>query len=973
MGDRFSSFLFAFTAKHNALSKTLLILSATFSFSAPGRKEAIRRGERTAVLLSQNKAFLTGRGTSTGLFFLLAILISSALGAQVPDSVARRLLMPTAIDTAVTGLDTLPPAGIDTALNVRISQDSLDAPVTYTMEDSMFIDVRNRLIHLYGGAQVDYLDISLKADHITLSWDKNIVEAEPLPDSTGRLAGFPEFSDGAQEFTAGRMRYNFRSRKGIVYEVRTTQEEVVVLGERSKFITEETSDTSRNDIIYTEGARFTTCTADHPHFAIRTSRAKVIPNQLAAIGPSNLEIMGVPLPLWLPFGFVPLKEGRSTGLLFPDDYSYSDSWGFGLENFGWFFPVGEHLNLSLLAKAYFKGTFGVSANATYRKRYRYNGSFRLGYDRIRTEDNEGFVSYIPGFSLALSHNQDAAAHPNRKIGGTINFSLNNINRQINNDFESVSRPTTNSNFNYSKNWTDLPISLTAGLSHSQNARTNSITVNFPQVRFQTQTIYPFRGQQRGGASKDWQALYKDFNLRYTNELRSTFEGSDSDFFSQQTFTEAQHGFRQDISGGTSFRLLRYLSLNPNFSYRDVTYARSQFQQLDRTTGVVIDTAFNEFGELVFDTSRFGRIDIDTLDGLRTFRTFSAGVSLNTQVFSTLQLGQGWLRGMRYTAKPSISFGYQPNYLNDRLGYYETVEDPNDPTNEILYSPFVGGIFGTPPRSERQMAVSYGLNNIFEAKLFNKRDSADNVIRIFDNFNLNGSYNFQADSLRWSPISASANTKFLKGLIRLSMRGTFDPYERAIVKGAVRRLNDQTTLSTSRVPFKLVDYSGTISTNITVKKIRELFQGQEEEVITDVEEEEQRRREEETQLFEETDFLSLLENFRISHNFNFRYDALDARSGRDTFSVTANSISLQGSIQLTDNMRINFGSIGYDFVRKSSTYPDLGFERDLHCWTASFRWAPTRNFYSLTIRVKPGALDFINVPYQRNRFDGRNSF
>ena len=908
-----------------------------------------------------------------GLFLVLLLCLGAALAAQVPDSVTRQLQSLSPIDTLPAGQDSLATGVADSSLNVRISPDSLDAPVSYTMEDSMYIDVKNRLIHLYGGAQVEYLEISLKADHIILSWDKNIVEAEPLPDSLGRPAGFPEFSDGAQQFTAGRMRYNFRTRKGIVYEVRTTQEDVVVLGERSKFISETTSDTSRTDIIYTEGARFTTCTADEPHFAIRTAKAKVIPNKLAAIGASNLEIMGVPTPLWLPFGFVPLKQGRSTGLLFPDDYSYSDVWGFGLENFGWFFPIGEHLNLSLLAKAYFKGTFGVSANATYRKRYRYNGSFRLGYDRVRTEDNEGFVSFIPGFSLALSHNQDAAAHPNRRIGGTINFSLNNIQRQIQNDFESVSRPTTNSNFNYSKNWSELPISLTAGLSHSQNARSNSITVNFPQVRFQTQTIYPFRGKQRGGATRDWQALYKDFNIRYTNELRSTFTGSDSNFFSPETFRESQHGFRQDISGGTSFRLLRYFSLNPSFNYSDATYLRSQVQELDRTRGVIIDTTFNEFGELVFDTLRFGEIDIDTLSGLRTYRTFSAGISLNTQVFSTLQLGQGWLRGLRYTAKPSISFGYQPNYLNPNLGYYETVEDPNDPTNEIIYTPFAGGIFGTPPRSERQMAVSYGLNNIFEAKLFNRKDSSENVVRIFDNFNLNGSYNFQADSLKWSPISASANTKFLKGLIRVSMRGTFDPYERAIVNGVEQRLASRTTLNSSRVPFKLVDYTGTISTGLTVKKIRELFQGQEEEVITDMEAEEERRREEESQLFEETDFLSLFENFQISHNFNFRYDALESRTGRDTFLVTANSISLRGSIQLTENMRINLGSIGYDFVRKSSTYPDLGFERDLHCWTASFRWAPTRNFYSLSIRVKPGTLDFINVPYQRNRFDGRNLF
>ena len=73
----------------------------------------------------------------------------------------------------------------------------------------------------------------------------------------------------------------------------------------------------------------------NPHFGIHSRKQKVVPNKVVVVGPSNLEIMGVPTPLWLPFGFFPISSGRRTGLLFPRDYQYSPQWGFGLEGIGW--------------------------------------------------------------------------------------------------------------------------------------------------------------------------------------------------------------------------------------------------------------------------------------------------------------------------------------------------------------------------------------------------------------------------------------------------------------------------------------------------------------------------------------------------------------------------------------------------------------------------------------------------------------
>lgn len=867
---------------------------------------------------------------------------------------------------------------------IPMSQDSLDAPVKYSAVDSMRTEVRAKKIHLYGDAQVDYLDISLKAAHIILDWERNIIEAEPRRDSSGNVEGLPEFSDGNQQFTADRMRYNYETRKGIVYDPTTTQDDILVRGGRSKFLSgvRQDSTSEPDDIIYSEGAIFTTCTAEHPHFGIRTRRAKVVPNKVAVVGPSNLEIMGVPTPLWLPFGFFPISTGRSTGLLFPRDYEYSPTWGFGLRNIGWYFPLGDHVNLTLTGNIYLRGTWGLALNSQYNRRYKYNGNFRISYDRLRRENGEGFVSFDPGFAFNWTHRQDRSAHPTNTFGGSINFQTNSIQQQVFNDYETVSTNTIRSNLSFTKSFPNAPISLSMGLSHSQNNQRGEINVQLPNLNFQTQTIFPFRRQVQSGGERWYEAI----NFRYTNNLVGEFEGTDSTFFQRRTLENAQFGMRQNVNLGTNFKILRYINVNPSVTYQEVWYNK-RFNRSFSPDPIVVD-------EDSGDTTLFGQVVEQFANNFNTYRTYSAGVGLNTQLFGTMRFGgDGWLRGLRHVMKPSVSFGFQPNYLDPNLGYQDSLNlaladgslvqylqltglaDQIDTTSInglIDFSPFQGLPFGAPPQSQRQMSISYSLNNIFEAKIFDRKKDEERNIKLFDNIIFGGSYNFEADSLKWSPISGSANTRFFKGITTLNLRASFDPYERELIDGRVQRLASQTTLSSSGVPFKLTDFNGTISTNLTVAKIRALFQGKEEEVVEDVEQE-QRQRRQRQQAPEETDFLSLFENFSIRHNFNFRYQALNASSGRDTLILSANSIEVRGSIQLTENWNINIGSIGYDFVSERITYPFLTFRRDLHCWEINFSWAPQRNFYSFSIGVKPGTLDFLKVPYQRNNVDGSRLF
>ncbi|MEL6969056.1 MAG: putative LPS assembly protein LptD [Bacteroidota bacterium] len=896
-------------------------------------------------------------------------------------------------DTTAVVLDTLPLGlTVDTlqqdsataiSLGVPVSPDALDATVNYNA-DTMRLDARQEKIFLYGNAFVSYTNITLKADYIELDWAKSEVLAQAVRnDTTGVLEGKPEFTEGENTFVANRMRYNFESRKGIVYDAVTQEDDIYVKGSRSKFISADPSDTTANDIIYSEDAIFTTCTADHPHFGIRSLKQKVIPNKLVIVGPSNLEIMGVPTPLYLPFGFFPVSGGRQTGLIFPRDYEYSEQWGFGLKQVGWFFPLGDNFNLTVAGDIYLEGTYGLGATLQYRKRYNYNGNFNFRFDSRRQEEivtivdeetgevvlgpdgnpkQESVFRRANGILINWSHNQDAAAHPLNKLGGSINFQTNNFQQRVFNDARSVGTNVINSNFTFSRNWVDKPMSMTVAFRHSQNTRTRNMTVDFPTFQFQTQALYPFRRKERVG-QKRW---YEDITMRYTNEARANFTAPDTSFFEQTTLENARYGMQHTATAGTSFKLLKYFNLNPSVNFREVWY----MEELDGRFQV--DTSFSPMiqpnGDSLLVADDFGTYDFDTIPGFSSFRTYSANVSLTTQIFGTYRFKKGRIRGLRHVIKPTISMNYAPNYI-DNNNYFLMLADtlaPDDPTRDRIINRFGDGIFGGPPSSQNQMALNYSITNIFEAKLFSRKDSTERNIKLFDNIYINGNYNFAADSLNWSPITVTGTTRLFKGATTFSFSSTFDPQVRELVNGSFRRV-DQTTWEANGRPFEFFDATFRLNTNLTVRKIRALFQGKEEEVVEQLDVEGNDLRP-----VEETDFLSLFEDFSIRHNMAFRVQPLTT-ADRDTFTTTTHSLELRGSLGLTPNWNVDIGSIGYDFVRKSTTYPYLGLRRDLHCWEMGFNWAPTRNTYSFYLRVKPGTLDFLKVPYQRNNADGQRAF
>ncbi len=848
----------------------------------------------------------------------------------------------------------LPDAMSDTTIVRRftLSADSLDAPVICRSRDSMYLDVKNQLLHLYGQAQVQYEQIDLKAGHIILDMRQKTITAQQMVDSLKQLSGMPIFSEGEQQFTARKIRFNFQTRKGIVYDSRTAQQGVYVLSKKTKFVGAQ--DTTAHDTIYNQDALFTTCDLPHPHFGIHSKKQMLIPDKLVIVGPSNLEIANIPTPLWLPFGFFPITKGKRTGLIFPRDYEYSDQWGFGLRNVGWYFPINDYWDLTLTGDIYLKGTWGINASARYRKRYKYNGTIELGYASRRVEI-EGMPQFEPSMRLRWSHNQDANAHPYQRFSGNINIQTNNFQRVNRNDAQSVLQSQLTSNLSWSRRF-DGPYTLSVNFTHSQNTNTRQMTISFPNINFQTQTIYPFRRKERIGPER-W---YERFNLRYTGEARNTFTAQDTSLFQKQTLRDAQYGVRHTVSSSASFNVLKYFQVGPNINYKEVWYfntIRKQFV-FDPEKEIKLDTTYNpddstDF-QIVYDTLSYGSVQDIVESGFKPLRQFNMGFRIGTNLFGTVLFKKGWVRGLRHLMKPNLSFNYSPDYTNPDWGYFDYVKTDIRSDELTCYSIFERGIFDKPSTSGKQMAISYQISNTFEGKFWSRRDSSTRKVSLLRSLNVSGSYNFAADSLKWSPVRLSGNTAFFNGISTLSFGGEWDPYQ----LDANGKKIDQLYIDHTGKPLRFVQFTAALSTRLTVKRLRDLLRGiQTDEAEAQVPPGQKRTQEE--------DLLSLFENFSINHQINIRAQAQDNNTQTE---VTIHNISMRGNIALSPNWSLTVGNIGYDLVSKQLTYPDLGFYRNLHCWEMGFNWQPLRGTYSFFLRVKPGALDFINIPYSKNNVD-----
>ena len=940
----------------------------------------------------------------------------SVLLSQVTDTTS------TPIDTIIPLLDTLPDSiSVDTTFNQELNGrtlpglDGTDLPqslgsedldprnggrgnlgsdpsqqgpgssvnqdaVLYGDKDSSWTDLINKEIHLYGDAFVKYDGFEVKADYIIFDLLNNEIMATARPGVAIR----PEFINGEQTVKADSLRFNINTQTGLVHGARILQQNLYVHGATTKFIRAGQDSLHIDDVIYNRNALITSCSHDHPHWGIRTTKLKMIPEKVAVIGPMDIELAGIPTPLAFPFAFAPLFSFNqaSSGLLAPDQWLRIDGdLGVGIVNLGYHFAISDRLNLTLRGDLYTRGSWGIKALSQYRKRYKYNGSVNFNFARQLLESATSETPFSQeSWAINLTHTQDAKAHPFRTIGGTLRFSVNNYAQRNLTDARSQLNNQINSNFNFTQK-INSKLNLTASITHSQNSSTNLISFTLPRLQLRMSRIYPFKKSNSSSNNEKW---FEKINVQYNGGFRNSVETLDSILFTKQTLESFRAGFTHELDLASSYKVLDYFSFNTSISYDEFWY-------------------LNTYEPIAVGED--GRVSQDTVtSGFTPLREMSVSAGLSTNIFGTIQFKKGWLRGLRHTMRPNISLSYRPG----TDGYFEFFDiDENSLLDEpFIYNPFTPStnssgtrqkLFQNESLSQGGMSVNYSLDNVIEGKYFSKKDSTEKKFKIFDRINLNGNYNFQSDSLKWSQVSISGNASLFNKKTTLQIQGRLDPYMRADTtsngfRGA--RINQS-----ANGLLRLDEMTLTLSTTFTLKEVRDWFAGKEEETTRgrrnsnnspsqrdydpsvnfnpddgpdDFDPDDIRRgrnslvnqqgnpRDQGVELF------SWFEDFRIQHIF--RAGIEDNGSSKE-FETSAHTIQITtGNIPLSDNWSMRIGNISYDLKRGEWVYPSFNLTRKLHCWDMRFGWQPQRDTYTFFIGVSAAPFsDFLKYNRGQDTF------
>ena len=671
---------------------------------------------------------------------LVAILFQhSVVGAPLfilPDSSAVETIEKANISSKTDTLTT------DSLAENESKEDGiLPFPIKYHANDSMRVDVDSQLVYLFGKASVDYDDLHLTADLIRIDMNLKEVAATGRPDSTGQLAGKPEFSQAEQKFKATSMRYNFGSKKGKISYVITSEGDGYIHGETVK------KDAENNFFI--KNGQYTTCNLDEPHFSISASKLKVIKNDKIVTGPAYLTIEDIPTPLAIPFGFFPNKKGRSSGVVFPG-FGESTDRGFYFQRMGYYFGFSDYFNLMLTTDLYTKGSYTIDLSSQYKKRYKYSGNFKVSYayTKVGERDLPNFSSRRD-FHINWLHTQDPKANPYSNFSANVSAGSSQYYRNTIAPLNNYLSNTFQSSLSWTKLFPDKPINLTLSMNHWQNTITHDVRINLPDVSFGVARFTPFKRKVQQGKVRWYEKIGGNYTMRGTNYV----ETKDSLLFSANSLQQMKNGIQHVLPFSTSLNLFKFITVSPSINYTERWYFKTTEYQWN-----------NELRK------------VDTLknDGFKAARDYSISVGMLTRIYGMFQYKRGPVAAIRHVLTPSVGLSYRPDFSEAHYGYYRKVQTD---TNGTLtsYSIFQNTVFGG-PAAGKYGAMTFSLDNNLEMKVRVKTDSGMTLkkIKLLESLRFNSSYNLIADSMKLSPITFSGRTTLANKFI-LTFGGTLDPY------------------------------------------------------------------------------------------------------------------------------------------------------------------------------------------------------
>ena len=708
--------------------------------------------------------------------------------------------------------------------------------------------------------------------------------------------------------------------------------------------------------VFVRKIRFTTSEKVNPDYYIATNKAKIVPGKKIIVGLSNLVIVDIPTPLFLPFAYFPMSETSVSGFLIPAFDTGSSSRGIGIQNGGYYFAISDYIDLTVLGDAYSNGSWGLRTSSNYKKRYRFSGSFNFNFEN-NINGIRGFDDYSKAnnFNIRWSHNQDAKASPNSRFTASVNLGSSKFFRESQNQFNisQTQTNTLNSSINYSKTFVGTPFNMNLTASHQQNTNTEKITMTLPSLTVNMNRIFPFAG--KGGVQK---TPIQKMGFNYTMQGQYLINTTDDEFFTSKMFQTARSGAQHKTGTNTNIKAFKYFTLSPSVNYEETWQFDYIQKKYDITENIVVT---------------------DTLRGFKSYREYNAGVSLSTNIYGTFNFKKGRLKTIRHTFRPSISYSYRPDFKDK---YLQQVQQSSDATDLLDYTVFDQGIYGA-PSSGLSNSIGISLNNVLEAKVASKdpeSDEEDEKVTILNNLNFSSSYNIAADSLRWSPVNFSAGTRLFKDKMAVNLSGSLDPYKVVSNNGYISRINQFNPNI-----FRLTNASLTANYSISSKDFNKDSKGTSKKNIgngaqngADVigadinptdrygqrkainSDEEDKNKE--TKLYQAD----------IPWSVNLAYSASYRNNGIDGGSIGVHSIMFSGNLELSPKWKMGYSS-GYDVKGGAFTFSRFNFSRDLDSWQFNFNWVPfgTNSSYTFFIGIKSSILS--DLKWDKNKPPDRRLF
>jgi lipopolysaccharide assembly outer membrane protein LptD (OstA) len=808
----------------------------------------------------------------------------------------------------------------DSIVNDSLSKPKklLEAIVTYKAKDYTSVNQKTEQIYLYNEAEIQYKDMDIKAGIIIIDYGKDIVYAGRLKDSMGNYSQHPVFKQGNDVVEPDSIAFNLKTKKALIWNSKTEQQGGRIISDLTK---------KENDSVYfVKRAKFTTSeNTENPEYYFLLRKAKIVPGKKVVTGLTNMFIADVPTPIGLPFGFFPLSQTRTSGVLFPS-FGEQRGRGYFLQNGGYYFAISDYFDLAALGDYYTNGSYGVRLESNYAVRYKFRGSLSFRYENLINSER-GFPEYSKNtiYNLRWNQSQDSKSSPNSRFSASVNLGSSTYFQESVNQLNSSNflNNTLSSSVSYSKTFQGEPqVNVSLSATHSQNTNTEVINMTLPTFQGSVDRIYPFA--PKTGSKK---GAIDNINLQYSVRGENRIQTTDSLFLTGAMFDEAKTGFQHSIPLSTNFKVFKHFSMTTSANYKENWTFNTINKSYDTETESVVTTP---------------------LKGFDSFRTYNFSTSVGTTVYGMFDFGEDKkIQAIRHVMRPSISYNINPAF-DKYYETYEVISADGVTTDEVEYTRFEQSLFGSPGKIFSS-SIGLSLNNNLEAKVRDKDSTATEAKKIFilNSLNFSTNYNVAGDSLNWSPVRVSGGTQLLDNKMSVNFAATLDPYALD---------NNNTKINTFNIDnggslFRLSNANMTVSYSLTSDSFESNDQndtaardqsirsgGRADDLFGKSQDfsDQQLNDRNDTKEVTATD----LYNYKIPWSLRLAY-AVNYNNTRRQNEISSHSLMFSGDIELSPRWSVGASS-GYDLKDKGFTYTQLRFERDLESWRMNFSWIPFSN-------------------------------